>query len=324
MIIARSVPLHDKNWFKTGGPAEFFAEPTTPQEFVEAVLYAKNNRLPLTLIGEGANILISDAGIKGLVIRPALKDFSIEEIQYKEATAGLPAEALAKAGAGLSFNDLIEKCLEHNVVGLEEFSGIPGSVGGSVYINIHYFEFLLSQFLVAATVLNTSTGELSTVDNEWFKFGYDDSRLMQGDFVLVSATFKLKKVTDLEAAYAKGRRVEIIRHRVRRYPNSNTCGSFFRNFHADEYKHARGNSKVPYVAYYLDQIGVKGTLALGTAKVSHQHANMIVTIGEHPQAADVVAVVKTMQKLVHDKFGITPQPECQLLGFEENPFTTAL
>lgn len=313
MIIECGAPLHDKNWFKTGGPAEFFCEPTTPQEFTEAILYAKNNGLKITVLGEGANVLISDEGINGLVIRPALRQFEIE-------AAGLPDEALAKSGAGLSFNDLIELCLDHNLLGLEEFSGIPGSVGGSVYINIHYFEFLLSQFLVSATVINTTTGELMTVDSSWFNFGYDDSRLMAGDYLLVLATFQLKKGTDLETAYARGRRIEIIRHRVRRYPTSNTCGSFFRNFFEEEFKHARGASKVPYVAYYLDQIGVKGTLTIGTAKISHQHANMIVTMGDHPKAADVIAVVTTMQNLVSERFGIIPQPECQLLGFKENPF----
>lgn len=309
MIISASVPLHDKNWFKTGGPAEFFCEPTTAQEFVEAIVHAQKNNLRITVLGEGANVLISDDGIKGLVIRPALKNFTLDT-----------ATNQITVGAGMSFNDLIEVCLAHNLLGLEEFSGIPGSIGGSVYINIHYFEFLLAQFLVSATVINTTTGELVTVDKEWFQFGYDDSRLMKKDFLLVDATFNLKKGTDLEIAYAKGRRVEIIRHRVRRYPTSNTCGSFFRSFSEDEYKQARGNSKVPYVAYYLDQIGVKGMLQIGTAKVSHQHANMIVTIGERPKAADVIEVVKTMQSLVHERFGITPQPECQLLGFEKNPF----
>jgi UDP-N-acetylmuramate dehydrogenase len=218
-LIQTNIPLHDKNWFATGGPAKFFAQPTTSQEFQEAIQFAQINELPIFVLGKGANILISDEGFNGLVIQPRINSIQIFD------------EQLVKAGAGLSMHDLIEFCLQHNLIGLEEFSGIPGTVGGSVYINLHYFQFLLAQFLVSATVLHAKTGSLEIVDSQWFNFGYDQSRLIDQEYYLVDATFKLKKVSDLETAFAKGRRVEIIRHRNSRYPTKNTCGSFFRNFH---------------------------------------------------------------------------------------------
>src|SRR5260221_13330379 len=126
--------------------------------------------------------------------------------------------------------DLIDYCLDNNLIGLEEFSGIPGTVGGSVYINLHYFDFLLAQFLVSAEIIHKKTGVIRSVNAQWFNFSYDDSELQKKDYFLVSATFKLTYATAVETAFARGRATEIIRHRAHRYPQSSTCGRFFRNF----------------------------------------------------------------------------------------------
>ncbi len=308
-LLIPSVPLADKNWFKTGGLARFFSEPKTPEEFQAVVQHAHAIEMPLFILGEGANILISDEGFNGLVIRPELtgiKRYHLDE-----------THDLVEAQAGVSFATLIAWCLEHNLCGLEEFSGIPGTVGGSVFINIHYFEFLLSHYLVNATVLHKQTGELLNVDNAWFNFGYNHSRLHEQDHYLVSAFFKLKKVDTATAFYAKGRSDEIIRHRAKRYPTSRTCGSFFRNFAEHEV-----GKKLIYVAYYLDKIGVKGELSVGDAVVSYQHANMIVNRG-NATTADIVALARIMQQRVYDTFGILPQPECRLIGFNQYPLLSS-
>ncbi len=307
MEIQQNVPLHDKNWFATGGNARYFCEPQNEQDFVLAVLFARNNNLDIFILGEGANILISDGGFDGLVIRPALKDVVIDQ-QTSTVTAG----------AGMGMPALIDFCLENNLIGLEEFSGIPGSVGGAVYINIHYFQFLLNQFLFKARVIDRVTGHVFDVDPTWFNFGYNQSKLLEKQHYLLSATFILKKVDELAGAYAKGRRDEIIRHRAQRYPRSNTCGSFFRNFHQDEIPFEIHGKKVPFVAYYLDKIGVKGVLNVGKAVVSYQHANMLVTqLGA--TTTDVIGVARQMQILVKEQFGLVPQPECQFVGFKEYP-----
>lgn len=310
MKIETNVSLAPFTWFKTGGPAAFFAEPTTNAECQEAVAFAHANNLPLTIIGEGANILISDAGVKGLVIHPALQTISIQD-------------NLITAGAGLGMPQLIEICLNENLGGLEEFSGIPGTVGGSLYINIHYFEWLLSSFLMSAEVLDLTTNEVLSVDAAWFDFGYNTSTLLAKKHLLLTATFALKKLTDQEVWYARGRRTEIIRHRERRYPKERTCGSFFRNFFEHEYRLARGSTQVPYVAYYLESVGVKGQLKVGEASVYALHANMLVTA---PGATtnDVIQLAQTMQQRVAERFGIIPQPECQLIGFETNPLEPPL
>lgn len=309
-LIQENVPLADKNWFKTGGSARYFAQPTTAQEFSDALAFAHTNNLELFILGSGANILISDEGFDGLVIQPNLKNIEIAE--------NIDGTILLTAGAGVTMPDLIIQCLDHNIVGLEEFSGIPGTVGGSVYINLHYFEFLLEQFIAYAQVVHSKTGTIETVTTDWFQFGYNQSRLQQEEYYLVSATFTLKKADDVAVAYARGRHTEIIRHRNSRYPTKNTCGSFFRNFHDNEVTLVSNNKKMIYVAYYLDKIGVKGQLKYGDAGVSYQHANMIVNYGA-ATTADITMVARTMQTLVRNEYCIMPQPECRLIGFKDYP-----
>lgn len=308
LTILQNITLHDKNWFQTGGPAKFFCEPTTAEQLEQALAFAKQHALDIFFLGQGANTLISDDGFDGLVIRPQLKQ--ITHCMVDETTA------YVCAGAGVVFHDLIDYCLQHNFIGLEEFSGIPGTVGGSVYINIHYYEFLLQQFLVSAQVIHRDTGHIMTVDPEWFDFGYDQSKLQDQQYFLVNATFKVTHVSADLAAFAKGRRAEIIRHRERRFPTQRTCGSFFRNFLPEEVVNTE--KKLIYVAYYLDKIGVKGELSVGDAVVSHQHANMLINRGK-ATSSDIIQLAQKMQQLVQQNFGIKPQAECQLIGFKNNP-----
>lgn len=326
-LIHRNVPLADKNWFRTGGAAHYYAEPKTPQEFTAAITYAQQHQLPITVIGEGANMLISDAGVSGLMIRPALADIAVAPFDSAQGERPLvvseiePYERyiLVTAQAGVSMGQLIDVCMAQGALGLEEFSGIPGTVGGSVFINIHYFEFLLSNFIVSARVIDAQTGQIIEVDHTWFKFGYNYSTLHEQNYYLLDATFKLKRATSpLDIAYAQGRSREIIRHRKARYPNSGTCGSFFRNFHDHEVTLESMGKKLIYVAYYLDKIGVKGALSSGDAVVSYQHANMLVNKGT-ATSNDLITLARTMQQKVFDQFGILPQPECRFIGFTEYP-----
>ncbi len=305
-MIYENISLNDKNWFKTGGNARFFTEPEDEVQFSAALEFAKTHKLELFVLGEGANILIADSGFNGLVIRPKMKRISIEN-------------ELVCSEAGVTIQELIDFCLDKQLIGLEEFSGIPGTIGGAIFINIHYFDFFLSHFLVKAKIIDNNA-QTFNVDSSWFQFGYNTSRLKDKTFFLLNATFKLKKVDALQTAYNKGRRDETIRHRHRRYPTANTCGSFFRNFHQEEL----GSNKIKHIAYYLDNVGIKGTLSHGGASVSHLHANMIVNNG-NATSSDIITLATKMQKLVYNKFKIIPIPECIFIGFQDYPlniFTT--
>ncbi len=307
MEIKENIPLNNKTWFKTGGAAEFFAEPVSTDDYKSTLDFAHEKNLEIFLLGCGANVLISDNGFNGLVIKPSNTNCEIIFADNDE-------DILVRAAAGTEIQNFINFCLSSNLTGFEEFSGIPGTIGGAVFINIHYFEFLLSDFLISARVINKSTGEINEVSREWFDFGYDKSKLHDGNWILFDAVFKLKKVDDIKTAFAKGRSVEIIRHRENRYPTERTCGSFFQNFSPDEINFEINGKKQIHIAYYLDKLGIKGELSIGGAHVSRKHANMIENDGT-ATSADILNLAKKMQELVKEKYGIVPKLECQLIGF---------
>ncbi len=315
MKIEQHVPLAPLNWFRTGGEARFYCEPSTPEEYQEALQFQQKHELDLFVLGEGANILVNDDGFRGLVMKPHNTEIAIT--QDDSIGKGITVSA----GAGVEMQNLIDWCLDAGVGGLEEFSGIPGTVGGSVYINLHYFDHLLSDFLVKGTVINRTDLDIFEADNEWFQFGYDESKFHEKEHILIDAQFSVSRVSSGEAEYAKGRRDEIIRHRNRRYPESHTCGSFFRNFLPEEVSLEINDKRMVFVAYYLDKLGIKGELAVGDAVVSFKHANMIVNQGE-ATSEQIVALARKMQTLVQQEFGILPKPECQLIGFDDYPLLT--
>ncbi len=314
-VIQENIALHDKNWFRTGGAARYFCQPKTGLEFQEALFFAQTHGLEIFVLGQGANVLISDEGFDGLVIQPQNTD-------YTRLEAISNTMHLVTCGAGLTMDALIEKTLADSLTGLEVFSGIPGTLGGSTFINLHYFIHFLSDFIHKASVIKRSTGEIFMVDAAWFTFGYNQSTLMNHEYYVISVTLKLKKSSDTEVAYAQGRRYEIIRHRNSRYPTANTCGSFFRNFHEDEVSLISNNRKMIFIAFYLDKIGVKGVQEKGGAKVSWQHANMLVNTGT-ATSQDIIDLARTLQIKVYREFGILPQPECLLIGFKTYPLVTA-
>lgn len=310
MIIETNVPLAPKNWFKTGGNARYFCQPKDGNDFKKAFAFAQEKKLTTFLLGEGANVVIHDQGFQGLIINP--QPLPITQEFYDQT------HMLVTASAGVTMHNLIEYTLDNNLHGLEVFSDIPGTIGGSVYINLHYFEAFLSDFLVYAHVLHTKTGTIMRVDNTWFNFGYDQSQLMHGDYALISATFKIAKATAAEVAFARGRRFEITRHRRSRYPKGFTCGSFFRNFKDEEVNLIWEGKKMKFVAYYLDKIGVKGHEHVGDVWVSSQHANMLVNKGKGT-SADIITLARILQTKVFNAFKVIPQPECIFVGFDTYP-----
>jgi UDP-N-acetylmuramate dehydrogenase len=313
-IIREQVDLKEYNWFGVGGLARYFSEPKTLEELKKALSWAKNKNLSVRVIGQGANVLIADEGVFGLVIKlpssaKASKDYDHEC-------------GLLTVSAGNSLEETIIYMLrEAKLIGLEEFSGIPSSIGGALFINIHYFQFLIAQFVFEATVYDMKNEIIKTVDRDWFRFGYDDSMLKRDkNFILIDATFKLKKATELEIAFAEGRSLEIIRHRKSRFPYEKTCGCFFKNFLPDDVGlgvTAEGK-KILAAGYYLDQIGIKGSLKRGHSFVSSKHANMITHDGLG-KASEIIEIAKIMQQEVFKKFGLFLEPECELIGFSKNP-----
>ena len=306
--IQKQVSLASRNWFKTGGKAAYFAEPTSKAALAEVLKFAAAKKLPIALLGEGANTLISDEGFKGMVISP--KNTGIKILSEKKAP-------IVRAGAGAAVDDVVNFALKHKAKGLEEFSALPGTIGGAAFINAHYFEYFLADFLVSATVCDYQ-GNFQTVDSAWFEYGYDVSKLHRENWIIWTVDLKLSKASEIETAFAQGRAFEIKRQRSRRYPQERTCGSFFRNFLPEEVPEGASKS----IAFYLDRLGVKGNLSIGGASVSRKHANMLET-KKGAKARDIIALARLLQEMVFENFGLVPVPECRFLGFKKFPLHTA-
>jgi UDP-N-acetylmuramate dehydrogenase len=299
MKIQEKVTLKPYTAFKIGGPAQFFCEPMNSDEVIEALSFAKENNLPAFVLGLGANILVSDSGFQGLVVRQRNETISIKD-NFIIAQAGAVVESL------------INTALAENLIGFEDFSGIPSSVGAALYINLHYFDAFIANLVRSALVLNKETLKVRDVDSSWFNFNYDNSKLKTDEYhVLLEAKFELKKVDDYTKHEAIGKSKEIIRTRKYKYPSEPSVGSIFQNLNSEEQK--QYGLPTRSVAYLIDVCGLKGT-RVGDALLSHRHANMIVNVGD-ARAEHVLELAQIIKEKVKERFGADLRFEVQLVGF---------
>lgn len=299
MQILENISLREFTTFKIGGPAMFFCEPRSTEEMIEAFEIANQRGVPTFVLGLGANVLFSDDGYKGMVIRQMNNKVDI-------------SKEFLHAESGATIEDLIKTSLEHNLVGLEDFSGIPSTVGGALYINLHYFDAFISDLVTYGIVFDKETFRSQEVDKGWFCFSYDNTRLKTDSrYVLLKAGFELKKVDDYTKHEAIGRSKEIIRTRRHRYPSEPSAGSVFQNLSVEEQRNL--NLPTRSVAYLIDVCGLKGR-RVGDAMISHKHANMIVNLG-NAKASDVLELCQIIRENVKSRFGVDLKYEIQLVGF---------
>jgi UDP-N-acetylmuramate dehydrogenase len=294
--IERDVPLAPYTTFRIGGPADLLYRPRTADELAEVVLAARQLGAPHFLLGLGANILVADAGFRGLVIRS-----EVEGIEFVDDTR-------VRAGAGVhTFMELINATVSRGLGGLHHYVGIPSTVGGAVWQNLHFLSppperertCFIEEVVESAEIL-TEEGERRTVDNAYFRFGYDYSILHDRDDVVLSVTFRLNPEPEPEL-----RRVmrENLQWRDDRHPDLwlyPSAGSIFK--------------KIENVGAgrLIDQCGLKGHI-LGNAQIFHKHANIIVNLGG-ASAADVRGLIRLAQETVQRELGYELTPEIGMIG----------
>jgi UDP-N-acetylmuramate dehydrogenase len=299
MNFQENVPLKQYTSFKIGGPALFFCEPKNDEEIIESLSFAEDNNLPSFILGLGANILVSDDGFQGLVIRQRNAKISIKG-------------NVVTAESGVTVEELINTTIAENLIGTEDFSGIPSTVGGALYINLHYFDAFIANFVREAIILNKDELKTELVDQSWFNFGYDNSKLKKDrNYMLLKACFELNKVDDYQKHEAIGKSKEIIRTRHYKYPSDPSVGSIFQNLTSDEQK--LFNLPTRSVAYLIDVCGLKGT-RVGDALLSHRHSNMIVNVGD-AKAQHVIELAQIINEKVKERFGADLRFEVQMVGF---------
>ncbi len=294
--LERCVPLAPLTTFRIGGPAELLYRARTSDELATAVQACRGGGVPCFLLGKGANILVGDRGFPGLVIRSEVAGVAFLEGHRVQAGAGAAI-----------YPDLIDATVARGLGGLHHFVGIPSTVGGALWQNLHFLApaparertVYIEEVLEEAEIL-TQEGERTTVGVDYFGFGYDESVLHHRPDVVLSATFRLTPapVEELRTVIRENLAWRDDRHPdLWLYPSA---GSVFRKIEGI------GAGRL------IDQCGLKGRVH-GGAGIFHKHANIIVNLGG-ATAADVRALMELAQETVERETGHRLVPEIGLIG----------
>jgi UDP-N-acetylmuramate dehydrogenase len=294
--VGREVPLAPFTTYRVGGPAECLVEVRDAAALARAVGVAARTGLPATILGGGSNVLVSDAGIRGLVIR------------VRGGATVLEGGSGVRADAGVSLNSLVRWTIGRGLAGLEAWAGTPGTVGGAIFGNAHYGGRLIGE-RVASVRLVGGSGAIEDVPAHEMEFAYDCSRLQRTGEVLVSALFALTPAADSGVLRATARRSLADRKRTQPL-HLPSAGCVFRN---PDPAVDRVPDGIPASAGALvDRAGLKG-FAIGGARVSPLHANFIVNEGG-ATASDIRRLIERCRDEVRTRFGVTLREEIRYLG----------
>jgi UDP-N-acetylmuramate dehydrogenase len=281
--------------FEVGGPADWFIEIQSAAALQGVIAAANNAGIPITVLGGGSNVVVSDEGVRGLVVR--LKLTAI-------ADAG---PAAVRAEAGVTINGLVRWTVGRGLAGLEAWAGTPGTVGGAIYGNAHYGGRNIGDLVREVTVVSR-TGGLTTVSNIEMGFAYDKSRLQRSGEILVSADFRVSagKSDDLRAVARAS-----LAHRKLTQPLSlPSSGCLFQN--PDPARDVLPPGMPASAGALIDRAGLKGH-RIGGASISSVHANFVVNEGG-ATAGDIRRLAETARTAVRDRFGVELRYEVVFLG----------
>lgn len=304
-------PMSIHTTFKIGGPAKYYFEAQTTEEIIKAVSFCRRKELPYFIFGGGSNLLVSDQGFNGLVIRNKTANIKILGYQGKIQKAKRQIKNLfIEAESGVLMNTLVRHTLEEGLSGLELFLGLPGTVGGAIFINAHFKDSFVGERLEGGKIL-TQKGEVKEVDKPYFHFSYDQSILQKTNEVLLSALFKLEG-GEREILWKKAQVALEWRQKNHHY-DLPSAGCIFRNIEKSQALRLGTPNSTQSAGFLIEAAGLKGKI-VGGAQISQQHANFIVNAGG-AEACDVLELINLAQKKVKAKFGITLREEIIYLGF---------
>jgi UDP-N-acetylmuramate dehydrogenase len=293
--VQQSVPLAPFTTFKVGGPADWLLELHGGDELKRAAAIARQSGVRLTVLGGGSNVLISDRGVRGIVVR----------VHGGDIDALGPS--VVRADAGVTINGLVRWTVGRGVAGLEAWAGTPGTVGGAVFGNAHFRGRLISELIETVTLV-TAEAAIAEVPAAEMEFGYDYSRLHRTREVVVCADFHVS-AGDPSALRAVAR--ESLAFRKRTQPlESASAGCIFQN--PDPSRDRVPDGIPPSAGALVDRAGLKGAQE-GAACVSRTHANFIVNEGG-ATASEIRALIERCKTEVAARFGVTLREEIVYLG----------
>jgi UDP-N-acetylmuramate dehydrogenase len=292
--LRRSVPLAPFTTFRIGGPADLFFEARSARELATAVTAARELEVPHFLLGAGANILVGDGGFRGLVIRNASDRVEFLDDHRVRADSGV-----------MVYHDLIQACFSRGLGGLHHFVGIPSTVGGAIWQNLHFLSpdrerTVFVEEVVEECALLTEEGSERVVGLDYLKFGYDYSILHERDDIVLTVTFRLEPAPqDLLLDQIR----ENLQWRDDRHPDLwlyPSAGSIFQKLEGV------GAGRL------IDECGLKGHVH-GNAQIFHRHANIIVNLGG-ATARQVRELIELAQATVERELGYHLEPEIGFIG----------
>ena len=272
-----------------GGPADLMIFPKSKQDLIKVIEIINENKIQLTILGSGSNVLVSDNGIRGAVI--SLKN-SLKQIEVDDN--------ILYAECGTMLGKIVKHAVKNNLIGLENLNGVPGTLGGALIMNAGAWGGEISENLIHVEVINLKS-EIQKIQKKDLNFSYRQSSFNKDD-ILLSAKFNLKKA---DKDIIKENFIEAQSGRKKSQPlNKKSAGSLFKN--------PKNNS----AGKLLDEAGLKG-FSIGDAKISEKHANFFINDGD-ASSRDMLMLIKKAHKEVKDKFNVNLSLEVKLMGFNED------
>ena len=287
-LLLENEPLSKHTTFRVGGPARILVIPNSKDSLIETIRLVHQYDIPFKVIGRGSNLLPSDQVFEGIIIKC---DKGLDHIEINET--------LVTVGAGVSTILLANKMAKSKLGGLEFISGIPGSLGGAVYMNAGAYNKEIKDILVKALIMD-ETGNLNWISNEEMQFTYRTSIMQsQKGWILIEAVLQLEAGNyDEIMELMKARKVRRVESQPTNLPSA---GSTFRNPN-------------PHFSWKLiEDSGLRG-VRIGGAEVSQKHCNFIVNVGG-ATATDIYNLIQHVQQVVLEKHGVELHPEVEMFNW---------
>ena len=298
-------PMSKHTSFRVGGNADIFATVDSEEKLTKVVEIAKNTSMPITIVGNGTNLLVKDGGIRGLVIKYIANDYSIidtEEIKDKSNLREFEENnnkcKIVKVSSGMTNARLAKILLDNSLTGFEFLAGVPGTIGGALVMNAGAYGGEIKNLVLETKYIDLDTGEINTIENNEHKFEYRKSIFQTLNCVILETTLKLQignkeQIEEKMQEYSKKRRES----QPLEMPSA---GSTFK----------RGEDFI--TAKLIDESGLKG-YSIGGAEVSTKHAGFIVNKG-NATAKDIIDLINYVKEKVYEKFGRKVQEEVKIIG----------
>lgn len=304
--------LASLSYFKLGGPAEIFYKVTDVELLKKILVFCYTNEIPWTIVGGLSNVIVADAGVKGLVLQMAAKGFKVLEDSEDSVVLGVEA--------GMKTSQLVSKSAYLGATGLEGFIGVPGRVGGAIYNNAHYLNYLIGDYVDKVIAFHVKSNKEIIFSHENCHFSYEHSIFQEDEqLVILSATFLLKKD---EPSTIKEKLIEAQTRRLATQPlDLPSSGCIFQNPRNSDYlknlfPQFAEQEFIP-AGFLIDQAGLKNSRE-GAFEVSAKHAAFIVNKAEKSAVSastkDLKKLIKKIQTKIKDEFQVELKEEVFYLG----------